>query len=325
MGKWRAQNGQREPWKVVWWGVGNEMWGAWQLGYMPLWQYVLKHNEVEKRMKLADPNILTVASGDSGTFADLEGKRVSWSEGMLQKSANQMTLLSEHFYTQERPSIWAHVRQVPDAIRAKAESHRRYLQANPLAKARNIRIAMDEWNYWYGPYVFGELGTRYFLKDALGIAAGLHEFYRHTDVMYMANYAQTVNVIGAIKTSPVAANMETTGLVLALYRKRFGTLPLKVTGSTDPLDVSAALSEDKQSLSIAIVNPTTQPQTISIKNEWGIFRKGKLYRIADTDPQAYNDPTTPERIVIKESDADFLVGSVVIPPLSVSLYRYDLK
>ena len=32
---------------------------------------------------------------------------------------------------------------------------------------------MTEWNYWYGPHPFGELGTRYFLKDALGIAAGL--------------------------------------------------------------------------------------------------------------------------------------------------------
>ena len=46
----------------------------------------------------------------------------------------------------------------------------------------------------------------------------------------MANYAQTVNVIGAIKTTATAAEMEATGLALALYRRHFGTLPVKVEG-----------------------------------------------------------------------------------------------
>ena len=47
---------------------------------------------------------------------------------------------------------------------------------SPASQAKDIRIALDEWNYWYGPHVFGELGTQYFLKDALGIVAGLHEY-----------------------------------------------------------------------------------------------------------------------------------------------------
>ena len=84
----------------------------------------------------------------------------------------------------------------------------------------DIRIALDEWNYWYGPHLYGELGTRYFHKDGLGIAAGLHEMIRNTDLMFMANYAQTVNVIGAIKTTTTGAELETTGLVRKLYRER---------------------------------------------------------------------------------------------------------
>jgi len=43
-----------------------------------------------------------------------------------------------------------------------------------------VRIAFDEWNYWYGSYEYGELGVRYFLKDGLGIAAGLHELFRNS-------------------------------------------------------------------------------------------------------------------------------------------------
>jgi alpha-N-arabinofuranosidase len=82
--------------------------------------------------------------------------------------------------------------------------------------------ALDEWNYWYGPHVFGELGTRYFLRDALGIAAGINEYSRQTDVIAMANYAQTVNVIGAIKTSKTAAVLDSTGEALVMYRRTSG-------------------------------------------------------------------------------------------------------
>ena len=55
----------------------------------------------------------------------------------------------------------------------------------------------------------------------------LHEMFRNSDLFFMANYAQTVNVIGAIKTTKTAAEMEPTGLVLALYRKRFGATPVR--------------------------------------------------------------------------------------------------
>ena len=192
MGQWRTANGRREPWDVMWWGVGNEMFGVWQLGYMALEQYVHKHNEVERRMRNVDPRIKTIGVGEAGP----------WSEGIMRHCADNMDLISEHFYCQEKPDIVEHVLQMPAAIRAKADAHRKYRAEFESLKGKDIRIAMDEWNYWYGPEVFGELGTRYFMKDALGIAAGLHEYYRQSDIVFMAQYAQTVNVIGAIKTTP---------------------------------------------------------------------------------------------------------------------------
>ena len=44
MGKVRAANGHPEPYAIKWWGIGNEMYGEWQFGYMPLGQFVIKHN-----------------------------------------------------------------------------------------------------------------------------------------------------------------------------------------------------------------------------------------------------------------------------------------
>src|SRR5262249_52165887 len=125
----------------------------------------------------------------------------------------------------------------------------------PGLAGRDVKVVLDEWNFWYGAYEYGELGTRYFLQDALGIAAGLHELYRNSDLFHMANYAQTVNVIGAIKTSADAAELEPTGLALALYRRHFGTLPTAVRGVAAPLDVAAAWTADRRALTVAVVNP----------------------------------------------------------------------
>ena len=107
-------------------------------------------------------------------------------------------------------------------------------------RARTFRIALDEWNYWYGPHVFGELGHALFSQGrAWALRPACTKYFRQSDIIFMANYAQTVNVIGSIKTSKTAAAFETTGLVLKLYRAHFGTIPVKVDGTPAPLDVAA--------------------------------------------------------------------------------------
>lgn len=316
MGKWRAQNGHPAPYRVKWWGIGNEMYGNWQLGHMSLNHYVLKHKEVVRKMRQVDPTIKTIAVGDAGR----------WSEGMLSHCADDMDYISEHFYCQERPSVMSHVAQIPDAIKRKVEAHRRYRETIPALKGLDIRIAMDEWNYWYGPHLYGELGTRYFLKDALGIAAGLHEFFRSSDLVFMANYAQTVNVIGCIKTTKTDAAFETTGLVLKLYRQHYGTIPVPVSGNPPPLDVAAALTPDRQRLTLSVVNPTSDNQTLALKFEGvTLTGSGKRYQIAGNDPMAYNEPGQPPNVVIQESAVRSLRDALSLPPFSVTLWVLEAR
>jgi alpha-N-arabinofuranosidase len=236
LGQWRAENGRLEPWDVKWWSIGNEMYGDWQLGHMPLEDYVQKHNRFAAAMRAEDPTIKIIGVGAVGT----------WSEGMLAECADHLDLISEHFYVGEQPELLGHVLQVPREIRRIAQVHRDYRKTIPSLIGKEIPVALDEWNYWYGPHLYGELGTRYFLKDALGVAAGINEYARQSDIIFMANYAQTVNVIGAIKTTKTAAAFDTTGLALKLYRAEFGTLPVKVTGAPEPLDVMAAWTEGKR-------------------------------------------------------------------------------
>jgi len=315
-GKRRAANGRPKPFNIRWWGVGNEMYGGWQLGHTSLEKYTTRHNEFVRAMRQADAKIKLVAVGATGR----------WSRQMLTDCHAAMDLLSEHFYCREQKDLEAHVAQIPNNVRRKAEAHRGYQQAIAALKDRPVGIALDEWNYWYGKHLYGELGTRYFLKDALGIARGLHEMVRHRDVFVMANYAQTVNVIGCIKTSKTAAALATTGLPLMLYRRHFGTTAVAVKGLPAPLDVSAALTEDGRKATIGIVNPTEQARKLKLTVRGGeLAGKADRFTITGKSPMAYNDPGKPPAVKITKATADFAPSSIAVPAASIVLYVVDIE
>ena len=311
----RAKNGAPKPFGVKYWGIGNEMWGRWQLGYMALEQYVLKQNWVVDKLREVDPNIICISSGNAGP----------WSTGLLKNCADHMDFIAEHFYCQERPGLLAHVRQIPDNIRSKAEFHRQARKDLPGLQGKDIRIAMTEWNYWYGPHAFGELGTRYFLKDALGIAAGVHEYARQSDIVGSAFYAQTVNVIGAVKVSRRNAAFETTGLVLQLYRHHFGELPV-TTRTTGLIDAQAAWSRDRRTLTLGVVNASLQDLQIPLALQGAKLKgTGKRWQIAGADPQAYNDPDQPPGVVIREETVNPGSGRLSVAPCSVTVFAFEVE
>ena len=44
----RAENGSSRPFGVRLWAVGDEMYGDWQIGHMPLEKYVEKHRKIHR-------------------------------------------------------------------------------------------------------------------------------------------------------------------------------------------------------------------------------------------------------------------------------------
>jgi len=317
MGKIRAANGHPEPWAVKLWAIGNEMYGDWQLGHIPLSDYVKKHTQYEVAMKALDPSVKVVAVGAVGR----------WSETMLAEASSHMDFISEHFYVGHKAGLLSHVSQMPTEVRRIAEAHRKYRATIPTLKMKEVPVALDEWNYWYGPYVYGELGTQYFLEDALGVAAALNEYARQSDIYAMANYAQTVNVIGAIKTSKTQAVLDSTGVILALYRHHFGTIPVTLGGAPEPLDIMACWKDEAKSvLTLSIVNPTKRPQTVRL--EAGTLRlpkKAKLFLVAGDDPRACNVPGQPPAVAVREIEAAPFGRTITVPPISVSLYQIGVR
>ncbi len=293
MGKWRAENGSQEPFNIKWWAVGNEMYGDWQLGHMPLEEYVKKHNKVAEAMWKQDKDIQLIGVGHAG----------EWSETMLKYCSDNMNLISEHIYCRENKDLRQHILSIAEEIRKVSEQHRKYLEEIEGLEEKNIKIAMDEWNYWYGQYVYGELGVRYHLKDALGLAVGFHEYFRNSDLYFMANYAQTVNVIGAIKATPTETEFASTGLVLKLFRNHFGDIPVSITSNNDSLLVSAAISSDKDMLTVSLVNPTDSELDYNLSaTEVNLNTPVTIYEITGDDPEDYNEPGSDRKVDLTSSE-----------------------
>lgn len=315
MGRLRAQNGHPEPYGVTYWGVGNEMYGDWQLGHVPLEEYAKRHNAFAEALKAKDPNIKLVAVGDSGP----------WSEGMLTHCAEHIDYLSEHFYNNDIEGVVMHALQPLQSIRKKVERHRAYHQQLPSLQGKKIPIAMDEWNFWYGKELYGELGIRYFHRDALGIALGLHEYIRSSDMVFMANYAQTVNVIGCIKTTKTDAAFEVPALPLLLYRREFGVHPVPVENVLPPLDIVAAWTADYTALTLAVVNPTPHALEIPFHAEGArITPPAKRWLIQHNDPYAFNEPGKEAAVSIREESVDD-IASLRLLPYSITLYRLNAR
>jgi alpha-N-arabinofuranosidase len=349
-GSWRVKNGHAEPYNVKYWCVGNEMWGTFQLGYMQINHYTQKHNWVSKAMLKADPSLKLVGVGDLGTMTGGRGRGGgdgrgrgrggrSWSEAMLAQSGDNMHYISEHFYSnrQRLDDPQQHINQMADNIRRKAEGHREIQSRLEILAGRKVPIAMDEWNYWVEPYEYGELGCVYQLREALGIAKGLHEFYRNSDVIHMAHYAQTVNVIGCIKTTKTDAFFDATALPLLLYRREYGTTPLTVSlaasgegqasaAATRNIDVAAANTADGKAITIGAVNPNATEQKVQLKLTGAkLAAKGTVWRIAGSDPTAFNTVEKKDNVSIKEEKDAAISEALTLPPYSVNLYRVAVE
>ncbi len=322
MGKLRAKNGHPEPFHCTYWAVGNEMSGSWQLGNVPIEEFVKRHNSFSQAVLAIDKSIKLVASGEATRPTS------EWDRQLLSNCADYISLNSKHFYKQDYHGggLLTHVRQIPDSIRAIAEAHREYLKTIPQMQGKNIRVSLDEWNYWYGPHIFGELGTRYFLRDALGIAAGINEYNRDTDVIALACYAQTVNVIGAIKTSKTAAVLDSTGEALVMYRHHFGSIPIEVIGQSEPLDVAAAWTPDRKAITISVINPTFETQRLAVRIAGAMHAsQGRSWVLSGPDDMAYNDPGKPPVVTFTEKPVTNFTDTLEVAPVTATIFEIAVK
>ncbi|HEX3357995.1 MAG TPA: hypothetical protein VHS31_13570 [Tepidisphaeraceae bacterium] len=365
MGQLRATNGHPQPYGIKLWGIGNEMYGDWQLGVMPLNQYEIKHNLFAEAMRRVDPTIRLIASGampDEMTVT-LQGKRIDgkvlteilspadWTGGLLSHCLDNIDMVSEHAYctsgqgfdlasgkyvdVDETLAEW--VRRPANRVRAKYEAYEEYLNRIPALRAKPVTISLDEYSYRRAvPMTY---------KPAMAYAAQFHEMFRHTEVFKMGAFTFASSCLSANRTQ---MSLNPVGLVFKLYRDHFGVLPVEVGGNspqpaprypvggdqpkvnaggdTYPLDVSAALSSDRKSVTLAVINPTESAQSLTVSFKgMEISGKAHLWRMAPSSLDASNVIGQEPGVHIEDQQVEGDPGRLTIAPISVNIYEFQAK
>jgi alpha-N-arabinofuranosidase len=334
----RARNGNAEPYRVVWWGIGNEMYGGWQLGNVPMERYAIRHNAFVDAMKAVDPAVKTVAVGAPG----------KWNDVIVPACAGHMDLLSGHHYTERKfrvpfspqdaqkyeASFPAYSGSVAGAVRnIVADLKKRQTGKDPAVD--RLRLAVDEWGIvrdWNpapDAQGVGSFEHYYTMGDAVTIARALHELLRNAESVGMANWPQTVNVIGAIKTTRNHAAMDAIGHVLTLYRARVGgaLAPLKLAGNVS-VDAVAALDQKAGVLSVGLVNfSPAQDAAVSIRlDAQQAGASAAAWRINGANLGAFNFPGQPEAVTTTQLPEPVpLDKPVVLPAHSITVLQVKLK
>jgi alpha-L-arabinofuranosidase len=338
----RRANGHPEPHAVKYWGLGNEMYGAWQIGRLSAEDYLKKAIEFAKVMHWTDPTIQLVSCGENG-WSD-------WDRVVLEGLAPHVAFHSIHLYTGSDD----YYRNVMAPHQAERALHLCRALIDRVRFTRHIKheihVAYDEWNVWFqSRRQQPALEQRYTLADALAVATFLNIFIRQCRTVRMANLAQMVNVIAPIFTSPDGMFLQTIYHPLRLYAEETheialdpyvecDTFTFPSDGANAPappqvadlgpfalLDVAATCDREGHNLTVTVVNRAPDraiPATIQLTD--AVAERGIAVRtVSGAGPDAANSFAHPDTVGV--SDQHLELGGATFdyayPAHSVTVLR----
>jgi alpha-N-arabinofuranosidase len=332
----RRSHGYEQPHKVKYWGLGNEVYGDWQIGHKSAQDYAKAAREFGKVMKWTDPDIELVACG---------AQHLEWDVEVLDHTADLVQYIAAHYYWGPTPGEDPYYSTLTKP--ANFEEYLRILWQLICDTRRKrgirheIKIALDEWNVWYrtGGNTEEVLQERYDLTDALAVAIFLNMMRRNCHAIEIANLAQLVNVIAPIFTSPEGLFRQTIYFPLQAAVDYSGGIALNAwvdcetceapgnLARTQPLlDVFASLDEAAGKLFISAVNlKKDEPQEVRVKIDSArVGPEGVAHIVNGPSAETVNDFGAEQVAMIHETfaaSADFIY---TLPAHSAAVLEVDL-
>lgn len=198
----RAGNGSKDPFKVRYWGVGNESWGCG--GNFTPEEYAEQFRKFTTAVPAFGVPLAFIGSGPSDFDVNWTTKFFTRLTERSRWYLNSMYGWSMHYYCGS-----AGRGQAVDFNEAEwYELLARAVKMDPLIQTQwdamgqidtdhRIKLIVDEWGTWHregsevhSTHLFGQTGT---MRDALVAGLTLDIFNRHADKVTMANIAQLIN------------------------------------------------------------------------------------------------------------------------------------
>ncbi len=247
----RKENGHEKPWKVDYFGVGNENWGCG--GNMNPEHYANEYRRYQTFVKNLDPDKEPIQKVCCGANVD----DYYWTKDVMKtcfahvekKNHGNMDYLSLHYYV--HPEGWE--------VKGSATEFDEEVWYKTLSKAlfmdelierhgtimdrfdpqKKIGMSIDEWGTWFtcepgtNPGFLYQQNT---VRDALVAGVTMNIFNKHCDRVKMACIAQTVNVLQAMILTEGEKMIKTpTYYVFHMYRHHQGAnlISSELTGVED--------------------------------------------------------------------------------------------
>jgi alpha-N-arabinofuranosidase len=273
----RAANGDKEPFRVRYWGVGNESWGCG--GTMRPEEYAALYRRFVTQFPAYKEPFL-VATGPRGHSADGD---IGWTTGFFEamRGFEPPHGFSLHFYTDLRPSPlkagdfkapeWYEVLLRGVRLEKVIEDH--WKEMGKFDAAHRTKLVVDEWGVWYAPG--SEIAPAYILSETITLRDAVHTgmtfdiFNRHAEKIAMANVAQSVNCIHSLFLAQGPKFVRTPVYhVFDMYRSHMGARQVAVTNPVSELNVSvlagqarlpglsASASIRDRRLAVTLTNPS---------------------------------------------------------------------
>ncbi|WP_186578545.1 alpha-N-arabinofuranosidase [Aquibacillus kalidii] len=339
MANWRKENGREEPWKLKYFGVGNENWGCG--GNMRPEYYSDLYRQFQTYVRnYGDNKIFKIAGG-----ANIDD--YNWTEVLMKNSAPFMDGLSLHYYTIPG-DFWLGKGSATDFtddewnITMQRALHMEELVTkhgtimDKYDPEKRIGMIVDEWGTWFDVEPGTNPGFLYqqnTIRDALVAGVTLNIFNNHSDRVQMANIAQTVNVLQAmVLTEGKEMILTPTYHVFDMYKVHQDASLLSVETSIEENDknklpdvhVSASKSNNGE------VNITLCNVKMDANSTVSIDLRGYEQKLANVKgtiltSKEKNDRNTfenPEAVKPTEFNGVEVNGStltVTLPPMSVVL------
>ena len=203
MAEMRKQNGREEPWKLKYFGVGNENWGCG--GNMRPEFYADQFRRYATYVRnYGDNKVFKIACGPNA--GDYE-----WTDKVMEIAGRFADAITLHYYTFPNPAEDSRSATVFDEgtyyRTLKKGLFMEELVSNHLSIMRRhdpegrVGLIVDEWGAWYEVEPGTNPGFLYqqnTMRDAVLAAVTLNIFNHHADGIVMANIAQMVNVLQAV-------------------------------------------------------------------------------------------------------------------------------
>jgi len=337
----RKQNGRVEPWKVKYWGVGNEMWGCGgnmtpefyanlyrqYATFMSDWTNSGGLFRIASGANVADYNWTEVLMRDIPKHL-IEGVAlhsysfVEWNDKGSATNFNE----AQYFSTIKTALMMEELVEKHTAIMDKYDPRNR------------IALIVDEWGGWYDVEEGTNPGFLYqqnTMRDAMIAGCTLNIFNNHSERVKMANLAQTVNVLQAvILTEGEKILLTPTYHVMKMYNVHQDAqlLPISFTspkyeynGESLPA-ISASASKDKNGLvHISLVNiDASKENVVEIDLEAFKIKEITGSIVSSNKLQDHNTFDNPNNIQIKDfKDFKLQKGllKVTLPPFSVIVFE----